>query len=130
MMLTGVTAHPKLIVVVTPLEAGDAITNAIRAELTRHACDSLIVRGFPILSHFRRRGLPAVGIELELIARCDAVFALALPGWELSPSVLRQLRHAEERAVPITVVDPIALTMRPLLDLSCFSNPATHGPTA
>ena len=40
-------------------------------------------------------------VDREMIARCDRVLVLALPGWDESKGVLAELKIAEELDKPI-----------------------------
>lgn len=44
--------------------------------------------------------------SLTLLARCDGLYVLRLPGWDVSTGVRGEIEAAEAQGFPITYLDP------------------------
>ena len=48
------------------------------------------------------------GVDLEILARCDEVIVLKLPGWDESRGVQAEVATARKLGKPVSYVDPAA----------------------
>ena len=83
---------------------------ACAAELMRAGTHvfSPIAHAYPISRH----GLPGdwaywEAYDRAMLARCDALTVLRLPGWEESTGVQAEIQIARELGLPIEFIDPI-----------------------
>ena len=81
-----------------------------RLMLDGHVVYSPIVHCHPIASmiNLPRDWAFWERFDRTMLARCDAVWVVKLPGWESSKGVSAEMRIAEELGLPITWIDPAA----------------------
>lgn len=66
----------------------------------------------PLMCHYLLSFAPALGTDwatwknysLELLTKCDELWVLMLPGWELSEGVKQEIKSAEDLGIPVRYI--------------------------
>lgn len=89
-----------------------------RMQVFSKATTALILQGHcvvsPLFNHFviiQKHDVPGnwdfwADYSRELLARCDQIWVLKLPGWDASVGVAGEIEVAGERMIPIKFLEP------------------------
>ena len=105
---------PTLVYLASPYAHPSAEVREARLEAVRHVCGEMVDRGKIVLSPLVYLGeLAYKGVhppqgwyafDLQLLARCDELLVLQLPGWEDSRGVLVEIAGAQTRGMPVRLM--------------------------
>ena len=105
------TTDPTLIYLASPYAHPSAEIREARLEAARHVCGRMVSEGRMVMSplvylgELAHKGVhPPQGwyaFDLQLLARCDELLVLQLPGWEDSRGVLVEIAGAQTKGMPI-----------------------------
>ncbi len=105
---------PTLIYLASPYAHDFAAVREARLEAVRYVCGNLVNEGKIVLSPMVYLGeLAFKGVhppqgwyafDLQLLARCDELLVLQLPGWEDSKGVLVEVAGAQARSIPVRLM--------------------------
>ena len=105
---------PTLIYLASPYASPSAAVREARLEAVRFVCGKLVNEGKIVLSpmvylgELAMRGVhPPQGwyaFDLQLLARCDELLVLQLPGWEVSKGVLVEIAGAQTKGIPVRLM--------------------------
>ena len=108
------SADPTLIYLASPYAHSSATVREARLEAVRHVCGGMVNQGKIVMSplvylgELAYRGIhPPQGwyaFDLQLLARCDELVVLQLPGWEDSKGVLVEIAGAQARGMPVRLM--------------------------
>ena len=108
------SVDPTLIYLASPYAHESAAVREARLEAVRHVCGRLVNEGRIVLSPMVYLGeLAAKGVhppqgwyafDLQLLARCDELLVIQLPGWEDSKGVLVEIAGAQARGMPVRLM--------------------------
>ena len=107
-------ADSTLIYIASPYAHSFSEVREARLEAVRYVCGQLVNQGKIVMSplvylgELAYRGVhPPQGwyaFDLQLLARCDELLVLQLPGWEDSKGVLVEIAGAQSRGMPIRLM--------------------------
>ena len=105
---------PTLVYIASPYAHPSAEVREARLEAVRHVCGQMVNEGKIVMSplvylgELAMRGVhPPQGWyawDLQLLARCDELLVLQLPGWEDSKGVLAEIAGAQTKGIPIRLM--------------------------
>ena len=105
---------PTLTYIASPYAHPSAAVREARLEAVRHVCGKMVDEGRIVMSplvylgELAFRGVhPPQGwyaFDLQLLARCDELIVLQLPGWEDSRGVLVEIAGAQTKGIPIRLM--------------------------
>ena len=105
---------PKLVYIASPYAHPSAEVREARLEAVRHVCGRMVNEGKIVMSplvylgELAYRGVhPPQGwyaFDLQLLARCDELIVLQLPGWEDSRGVLVEVAGAQTKGLPVRLM--------------------------
>ena len=108
------TMDSTLIYLASPYAHPSANVREARLEAARHVCGKMVNEGRMVMSPLVYLGeLAAKGIhppqgwyayDLQLLARCDELLLLQLPGWEDSRGVMVEIAGAQTKGMPIRLM--------------------------
>ena len=108
------TLDPTLIYLASPYAHPSPDVREARLEAARHVCGRMVEQGKIVISPLVYLGeLAYKGIhppqgwyafDLQLLARCDELLVLQLPGWEDSRGVLVEIAGAQTKGIPIRLM--------------------------
>ena len=118
--LRAARAEPPLVYLASPYSHSSSAVRRARAEQADLAAVHLIRQGYAVfspLSHGQRlveSGPGTLPLDAEawravnerVLESADALFILALPGWERSAGVAAELALARRRGIPVTLMIP------------------------
>ena len=117
------TLDPTLIYLASPYAHPSADVREARLEAARHVCGRMVEEGRMVMSPLVYLGeLAYKGIhppqgwyafDLQLLARCDELLVLQLPGWEDSRGVLVEIAGAQARGMPVRLMSLEAAALPP-----------------
>lgn len=106
--------EPTLIYLASPYAHPSASVREARLEAVRYVCGEMVNRGKIVMSPLVYLGelaykgvhLPQgwYAFDLQLLARCDELVVLQLPGWEESKGVLAEVAGAQTKGMPIRLM--------------------------
>ena len=107
-------ADPTLIYLASPYAHPSAEVREARLEAARYVCGRMVDRGRIVMSPLVYLGeLAGKGVhppqgwyafDLQLLARCDELVVLQLPGWEDSKGVLVEIAGAQTKGMPVRLM--------------------------
>ena len=107
-------ADPTLIYIASPYAHSSSEVREARLEAVRYLCGQMVNQGKIVMSplvylgELAYRGVhPPQGwyaFDLQLLARCDELLVLQLPGWEDSKGVLVEIAGAQTKGMPIRLM--------------------------
>jgi hypothetical protein len=102
---------PTLVYLASPYAHPSAAVREARLEAVRYLCGQMVNQGRIVMSPLVYLGeLAYKGVhppqgwyafDLQLLARCDEMLVLQLPGWEDSRGVLVEIAGAQAKGMPI-----------------------------
>jgi hypothetical protein len=102
---------PTLVYLASPYAHPSAAVREARLEAVRYLCGQMVNQGRIVMSPLVYLGeLAYKGVhppqgwyafDLQLLARCDEMLVLQLPGWEDSRGVLVEIAGAQTKGMPI-----------------------------
>ena len=102
---------PTLVYIASPYAHPSPEVREARLEAVRHVCGRMVNEGKIVMSplvylgELAYRGIhPPQGwyaFDLQLLARCDELLILQLPGWEDSKGVLVEIAGAQTKGMPV-----------------------------
>ena len=105
---------PTLVYIASPYAHPSPKVREARLEAVRHVCGRMVNEGKIVMSplvylgELAHRGIhPPQGwyaFDLQLLARCDELLVLQLPGWEDSNGLLVEIAAAQARNLPIRLM--------------------------
>ena len=105
---------PTLVYIASPYAHPSAEVREARLEAVRHVCGRMVNEGKIVMSplvylgELAYRGIhPPQGwyaFDLQLLARCDELLVLQLPGWEDSKGVLVEIAGAQTKGMPVNLM--------------------------
>ena len=105
---------PTLVYLASPYAHASASVREARLEAVRYVCGEMVNQGKTIMSPLVYLGeLAYKGVhppqgwyafDLQLLARCDELVVLQLPGWEDSRGVLVEIAGAQTRGIPVRLM--------------------------
>ena len=108
------TADTTLVYLASPYAHLSAVVREARLEAVRYVCGQMVNRGRIVmaplvyLGELAYKGVhPPQGwyaFDLQLLARCDELVVLQLPGWEDSRGVLVEIAGAQTKGMPIRLM--------------------------
>lgn len=117
------TLDPTLIYLASPYAHPSADVREARLEAARHVCGRMVEEGRMVMSPLVYLGeLAYKGVhppqgwyafDLQLLARCDELLVLQLPGWEDSRGVLVEIAGAQARGMPVRLMSLEAAALPP-----------------
>ena len=120
-------SDPTLIYLASPYAHLSAAVREARLEAVRFVCGEMVNRGKIVMSPLVYLGeLAYKGVhppqgwyafDLQLLARCDELVVLQLPGWEDSRGVLVEIAGAQTKGMPVRLMSLKEASLPPeLLD--------------
>ena len=107
-------ADPTLIYLASPYAHPSAEVREARLEAARYVCGRMVDQGRIVMSplvylgELAQKGVhPPQGwyaFDLQLLARCDELVVLQLPGWEDSKGVLVEIAGAQTKGMPVRLM--------------------------
>ena len=107
-------AQPAMIYLASPYAHPSAVVRGARLEAIRHVCGKMVDAGQIVmaplvyLAELAFRGVhPPQGwyaYDLQMLARCDELLVLQLPGWEDSKGVMVEIAGAQTKGIPIRLM--------------------------
>ncbi len=107
-------ADPILIYLASPYAHSSAKVREARLEAARFVCGRMVDQGRIVMSplvylgELAHKGVhPPQGwyaFDLQLLARCDELVVLQLPGWEDSKGVLVEIAGAQTKGMPVRLM--------------------------
>ena len=104
-------ANPTLVYIASPYAHPSPEVREARLEAVRHVCGRMINEGriamspLVYLEDLACRDIhPPQGwyaFDLQILARCDELLVLQLPGWEHSNGVMVEIAGAQTKGIPI-----------------------------
>ena len=110
----------KKIYLACPFSSPDEDTRMYRFEAANQKAAELMNRGYvvfspishsvPINRYLEQQGLPAKDLDfwmaqdLPMVAACDELWVLALPGWRESPGVQKEIEFAKNRGMNVRII--------------------------
>ncbi len=108
------TVDPTLIYLASPYAHTSAKVSEARLEAARFVCGRMVDQGRIVMSplvylgEIANKGVhPPQGwyaFDLQLLARCDELVVLQLPGWEDSKGVLVEIAGAQTKGMPVRLM--------------------------
>ncbi len=105
---------PTLVYLASPYAHPSAAVREARLEAVRYVCGQMVNQGRIVMSPLVYLGeLAYKGVhppqgwyafDLQLLARCDEMLVLQLPGWEDSRGVLVEIAGAQTKGMPIRLM--------------------------
>ncbi len=105
---------PTLVYIASPYAHPSAEVREARLEAVRHVCGRMVNEGKIVMSplvylgELAYRGIhPPQGwyaFDLQMLARCDELLVLQLPGWEDSKGVLVEIAGAQTKGMPVNLM--------------------------
>ena len=105
---------PTLIYLASPYAHPSSIVREARLEAVRYVCGQMVNEGKIVMSPLVYLGeLAYKGVhppqgwyafDLQLLARCDELVVLQLPGWEDSRGVLVEIAGAQTKGLPVRLM--------------------------
>ena len=105
---------PTLVYLASPYAHPSAAVREARLEAVRYVCGQMVNQGRIVMSPLVYLGeLAYKGVhppqgwyafDLQLLARCDEMLVLQLPGWEESRGVLVEIAGAQAKGMPIHLI--------------------------
>ena len=106
--------NPSMVYLASPYAHPSAAVREARLEAARYVCGKLVDGGVIVMSplvylgELAQKGVhPPQGwyaYDLQLLARCDELLVLQLPGWEDSKGVLAEVAGAQTKGMPILLM--------------------------
>ena len=106
--------NPSLIYLASPYAHPSGSVREARLEAVRHVCGKMVDEGKIVMSPLVYLGeLAYKGVhppqgwyafDLQLLARCDELLVLQLPGWKDSKGVMVEIAGAQTRNIPISLM--------------------------
>ena len=106
--------NPSLVYLASPYAHPSAAVREARLEAARYVCGKMVDEGVIVMSplvylgELAQKGVhPPQGwyaYDLQLLARCDELLVLQLPGWEDSKGVLAEVAGAQTKGMPILLM--------------------------
>lgn len=111
-MITNTPIERPLVYLASPYSHRDNQIEKMRYYLVLNATKKLLETGIHALSpivgshHLHNAGLEGTwsfwaGYDMNLLSRCDELFAYAIPGWEESVGVTAEIKFAAENGIPV-----------------------------
>ena len=107
-------ADPTLIYLASPYAHPSAEVREARLEAARYVCGRMVDQGRIVMSPLVYLGeIASTGVhppqgwyafDLQLLARCDELVVLQLPGWEDSKGVLVEIAGAQTKGMPVRLM--------------------------
>ena len=108
------SVDPALIYLASPYAHSSASVREARLEAVRYVCGEMVNQGKIVMSPLVYLGeLAYKGVhppqgwyafDLQLLARCDELIVLQLPGWEDSRGVLVEIAGAQTKGMPVRLM--------------------------
>ncbi len=105
---------PALVYIASPYAHPSQKVREARLEAVRHVCGTMVNKGKIVmpplvyLGELAYRGVhPPQGwyaFDLQLLARCDELLVLQLPGWEDSRGVMVEIAGAQTKGMPVRLM--------------------------
>ncbi len=105
---------PALVYIASPYAHPSPDVREARLEAVRHVCGRMVNEGKIVMSplvylgELALRGVhPPQGwyaFDLQLLARCDELIVLQLPGWDASRGVLVEIAGAQTKGLPVRLM--------------------------
>ena len=105
---------PTLIYLASPYAHSSPTVREARLEAVRYVCGQMVNKGKIVMSPLVYLGeLAYKGVhppqgwyafDLQLLARCDQLVVLQLPGWEDSRGVLVEIAGAQTKGLPVRLM--------------------------
>ena len=106
--------NPSMVYLASPYAHPSAAVREARLEAARYVCGKLVDGGVIVMSplvylgELAQKGVhPPQGwyaYDLQLLARCDELLVLQLPGWQDSKGVLAEVAGAQTKGMPILLM--------------------------
>ena len=106
--------NPSLMYLASPYAHPSAAVREARLEAARYVCGKMVDDGKIVMSPLVYLGeLAYKGVhppqgwyafDLQLLARCDEMLVLQLPGWEDSRGVMVEIAGAQTKGIPVRLM--------------------------